>query len=476
MWLTALYPIKHPRGVAIPGDVFEGDAVLISAGLATASLVAPPPAPVDTTLSITAAQISDAGAGGLEVLKKGSVPEIAALVSWDKSTSQRIRRMRDRIGKESLNLTQLGNSIVIGSSISGKPPFGDQMSPISDMRFSGIANKAVGGHKSIDIINIQLPTIPVGTEALMVMEGTNDATAGVPVATHIQQMHKILRYGIDNFDAVPLLVSTPPNSEVSAKPFIEKYALAQRLYAEDHAIPFADPWGAYTDVDGTLADAVQGDGKHFNIVLHSYAARECLAQFTGRPSPLIPRSDTDKSGLIQTNALMTTDTTSSGVVVPTGWALASAAGVSGAMSAATLPVRGRWFDISMSSVAAASSINATRELGNPLSYGNVGDVLRIAGYFRFANTANVNAAARLWVGATPANVAKYLFDTPVGFDPQYFSAEVQIPPNTTGTSKVFLTATSADGSNVFTGSVGVACVQVYNVTRARFVADFWAAV
>lgn len=83
MWLTALYPIKHPRGTAQPGDVFEGDAALISAGLAAASLVAPPPAPVDTTLSITAAQISDAGAGGLEVLKKGSVPEIAALVSRD---------------------------------------------------------------------------------------------------------------------------------------------------------------------------------------------------------------------------------------------------------------------------------------------------------------------------------------------------------------------------------------------------------
>lgn len=94
MWLTALYPIKHPRGVAMPGDVFEGDAVLISAGLATASLVAPPPAPVDTTLSITAAQISDAGAGGLEVLKKGSVPEIAALVSGDCPGADRVTPCR----------------------------------------------------------------------------------------------------------------------------------------------------------------------------------------------------------------------------------------------------------------------------------------------------------------------------------------------------------------------------------------------
>lgn len=81
MWLTAIYPIKHALGVAKPGDVFDGDASLISLGLASASLVAPPPAPVDASLSITAAQISDAGAGGVEVLKKGSVSEIRDLVS-----------------------------------------------------------------------------------------------------------------------------------------------------------------------------------------------------------------------------------------------------------------------------------------------------------------------------------------------------------------------------------------------------------
>ena len=309
----------------------------------------------------------------------------------------------------------------------------------------------------------------------MAMEGTNDATAAVPVATHMRQMHKILRYGIDNFGAVPMLVSTPPNSESGAKPLIEKYSLAQRIYCEDHAVPFADPWGAYTDVDGTLADAVQGDGKHFDITLHSYAARECLAQFTSRPSPLIPRSDTDQAGLIKTNALMSADTTSSGVVVPTGWTLASATGVSGAMSAGTLPVRGRWWDMTLNNVAGTASISLTRDLGNPLTYGNVGDVLRIVGYFRFTSGANINAAARLWIGATPSNQSKYLFDTPVGFGATYFAVEMPIPENTTAVSKIFVSAASSNGS-IYSGSIGMACVQVYNITQSRVITDFWAAV
>lgn len=56
MWLTAIYPIKHARGVAQPGDVFEGDAVLVAAGLATSSQVAPP---VDTTSTGDTIQISN---------------------------------------------------------------------------------------------------------------------------------------------------------------------------------------------------------------------------------------------------------------------------------------------------------------------------------------------------------------------------------------------------------------------------------
>lgn len=206
---------------------------------------------------------------------------------------------------------------------------------------------------------------------------------------------------------------------------------------------------------------VQGDGKHFDIVLHSYAAKENNKQlFSGSPGLLLPRSDTDQAGVIKTNALMT-----AGSTTPTSWVIAGV--TSSEMTAGVHPVRGRWSEHTCTGAAAATN-NIYRDLGDPLTWGNPGDVVRVVGFFKFANTSNANLAARLWIAATPVNVSTWLFDTPVSFDETYFSVEAVIPSGTTGTSRLYVQHGNSS-AGTYSCTFGFAGLQVYNITQARII-------
>ena len=405
-------------------------------------------------------------AGAMVTALQGGTPEqrqeIGSLVSGAGAAT----RLLADYGLKSYGMTACGNSIVAGSGINSKPPFLQQMPPKSVGRLKFVANHAVGGKKSAEIITEQLPLVNASvTKVLAFLEGINDAgiSAPVSVAQHIANYNTICNWAIER-NIAPLVVETPPNSyALVSKTHAEKYALAERIYCEDKGIPFAAPWGEFTDPDGTWTDAVQGDGTHPTLTVHARAGDIVLSQFeTRRPAPLIPRSDADQAGVIQTNALLSLDTAGA----PTSWSVGGV--TSSNMSAATLPVRGRWSNHVCTDRPAATN-NVFRTLGNPLLYGAVGDTLRIVGWFRFAPVTNMNLAARLQITASPVNSSTWLFDTSVGFAETYFTADVVIPSSTTGNSYLFVQHSNAS-SGSYSGEFGFACLQVYNVTQHRFVA------
>lgn len=398
------------------------------------------------------------------VFDAGTAPQKAAFQSSVSGSGAATRLLAD-YGLRSYLMTAVGNSIVAGSGINSKAPFLQQMPPKSAGRLKFLANHAVGGKKSAEIITEQLPLVSATTKLLPFMEGVNDAgnSSPVSVAQHIANYDTICKWALER-SIVPLCIETPPSSYVlTSKTLMEKYALAERIYCEDKGVPFVAPWGKYTDVDGTWADAVVGDGVHPTIAAHNYASSEVLSQFESRrPAVLIPRSDTDQAGVIQTNALLSLDTAG----VPTSWTVGGV--TSSNMSAATLPVRGRWSNHVCTGIAAGTN-NVLRSLGNPLTYGAVGDILRIVGWFRFAPSSNMSLACRLQITATPGNSSTWLFDTAEAFGETYFTADVAIPANTTGNSYLFVQHSNAS-SGTYSGEFGFACLQVYNVTQHRFVA------
>ena len=266
MWLTALYPIKHPRGVAMPGDVFEGDAVLISTGLAAASLVAPPPAPVDTTLSITAAQISDAGAGGLEVLKKGSVPEIAALVSG-------VRSKIYALGRFPLKVSILGNSFCTPNTAGWFYEF------CSASRGMLLADAVLGvaGNTSAQML-ARVGTVPMTTDACVVFEGLNDASGSVTPQQHTSNIRQIsdalLLSGV-----LPIIaLASPKNSSGIA---MGNYRAALAYFAKTYGLPIIDPFGGYFAPSQGWASGTSLDGTHPTEIVYRDAGRTAWDQVRG---------------------------------------------------------------------------------------------------------------------------------------------------------------------------------------------------
>lgn len=342
MWLTALYPIKHPRGVAMPGDVFEGDAVLISTGLAAASLVAPPPAPVDTTLSITAAQISDAGAGGLEVLKKGSVPEIAALVSG-------VRSKIYALGRFPLKVSILGNSFCTPNTAGWFYEF------CSASRGMLLADAVLGvaGNTSAQML-ARVGTVPMTTDACVVFEGLNDASGSVTPQQHTSNIRQIsdalLLSGV-----LPIIaLASPKNSSGIA---MGNYRAALAYFAKTYGLPIIDPFGGYFAPSQGWASGTSLDGTHPTEIVYRDAGRTAWDQVRGYAmmSPLRTLSDVYGGTLV--GALFQSSTAGLG----TGWSKSGTA-VATIEDASVDGYFGNWQTLSASAATSNSSISQTYTL------------------------------------------------------------------------------------------------------------------
>lgn len=302
-------------------------------------------------------------------------------------------------------------------------------------------NFGVGGAAS-SALAAQAANVPTGT-ACLVMEGTNDAAAGVTVGTHIANMKAavavLLARGV-----TPIVVASPPRDTTTA--LIDSYSVAERVWCMDDNLYFVDPWGKVTDTDGTWAAGASSDGDHPNNATYYSMGKMIADQLLGIESNYwVPRTNSN----VLTNPLCLTDGDANNR--PDGWGGFSLPTFS-ALATGTHPIRGN-------RALAAISQTATMELYNEAAVSpgvlEVGDEILITGLISLANMSNClfRVYAENSFFLTQANQA-----TTIGVQARYIA---------TGNVQVWLESRSLAGG-AYTCDLTFGCFSILNLTRNRF--------
>lgn len=352
--------------------------------------------------------------------------------------------------RRGLKLSAIGNSIV-GTSVT---PFWHLAATKSGGRVTVCKNVAAGGATSSALVG-QLASLDGACNAVLLMEGTNDASQSVSVAAHIANMRAAIR-AIKARGLLPVLIAAPPN-DAAYSATSNAMALADRFLAEDEKIPFFDPWGRLTDTDGTWTAGASTDNVHPLPASEEIIGADLWTLMdAGETGYLLPRSNAG-NGLGTSNVLQLTDTNADGL--PDSWSALSLTAPTYSLTAESYPFRGN-------KSKAVISQSSTGSLYRIFSLGTtaVGDTVRATGFLSLETSSNMYVKAYMRFQGSEVDIhgAVIVGDT----TSRFFSLEGKVPPGTTDI-RVFIQV-SGQASGAFSGTAGFGGIDVYNVTQNTF--------
>lgn len=265
------------------------------------------------------------------------------------------------------NLTCIGDSILLGPGGTSNPAQLDFSSfygwacALSNNRFQLYDAQAVGGTTTAQMLATQLPAVlnlNPKPAACLVMGGTNDVGASVPVATSIANIIAICT-ALSAARISPILCTIPPRTSSESG----SADLNRRIvrYAAQNGITCVDIYHLLVDpTNGRMQTAYNGDGVHPSAL----GAKLCGAFIAASISPLFPYVTPWMSGYNTdpnvglANPLLLLDTNADGI--PDNWVQSLGSGATTALaadpSAATTTLNG-------ATTAGADSIVVTANTG-----------------------------------------------------------------------------------------------------------------
>jgi lysophospholipase L1-like esterase len=303
-------------------------------------------------------------------------------------------------------------------------------------------NFGVGG-AATSALAAQAANVPTGT-ACLVMEGTNDAAAGVTVSTHIANMKAAVAILLSR-GVTPIVIASPPRDTTTA--LIDSYSVAERVWCIDEGLYFCDPWGKLTDTDGTWTSGASSDGDHPTNAAYYTAGKMIADQLLGIESNYwVPRTNSN----VLSNPLCLTDGDTNNR--PDGWAGFSLPTFS-ALATGTHPIRGN-------RALAVISQSATMELYHQASVSpgvlQVGDEILITGLMSLANMSN--CLMRVYSQENSFFLTQANQPTVIGLQSRFV---------VTGNVQVWIEARSLAGG-AFTCDLTFGCFSILNLTRNRY--------
>jgi len=317
------------------------------------------------------------------------------------------------------------NVHVFGNSIAAQNTFTDLESMSSGL-IKVVANDAVGGTNSTQVLaRIQSVGINPAADAVMYLEGANDAAGGVTVAAHYANMAAI-RAVIIAAGKVPILIKAGP-TDLSYKALLEKMAYAQYCLAIKTQTPMIDCFQSLCLNTGGFKSGKSSDGLHPNRPACGEADGNIIAILKAKTPPQhLPRSQAG-IGLIGSNVQMLTDTNADGV--PDGWNHYNDGTC--AISDAAAPALGKKVTVTATNVTALPASLRTVTFAAA-----AGDVIRFTGRGRFVSCTADNGLFLISLTFTLAAGGNYAVDvvrtSAKTVDPLYLDALVTLPGAVTG--------------------------------------------
>lgn len=356
--------------------------------------------------------------------------------------------LSDLMHSQGLRLGTVGNSI-----INSQTAFWLVAASNSGGRIIPERTRSVGGVTSSALVG-QVALLDSNCNSVLMMEGTNDGSQGVPLATHVANMRAAVD-AVRGRGWLPILIATPPTDRAFSAA-TSSMALADRFLAESEGIPFFDPWGRVTDTDGTWMPGASADQIHPIPATERAVGDDLWAMMVaGETGYLLPRSNTGL-GLFGSsgNQLQLLDSDNDGL--PNGWKPLSLTGPTFSAAPIAHPFRGK----KCSAKVAQASQGYIYRTFNAAGV-TPGDVVRLTGFVSLANSVNMKVRVfyRFNTVLVDVTCAVLIGDT----GDRYFEAEVQVPAGLTDMTVFIQCAPQTTGS--FFGTVGFGGFDVYNVTR-----------
>jgi lysophospholipase L1-like esterase len=115
----------------------------------------------------------------------------------------------------SLRYVALGDSYTIGTSVAERERWPNQLVAL-EPRLQLVANLAVNGFTSRDVIEVELPRLDaLRPEFVTVLIGVNDVVQGVPVETYRRNVVRLLEDAVERVGSDRILVVTTPDYTVT---------------------------------------------------------------------------------------------------------------------------------------------------------------------------------------------------------------------------------------------------------------------
>lgn len=348
-----------------------------------------------------------------------------------------------------------GNSIVAGVD---NIAFLDEAVYACAPNLIWVSNEGIAGNTTEQMIDRLATDIPDTADAVLIMEGSNDAGAGLTPGEHYANMAAI----VDHFAArgiVPILVAPPPRSGSVA--LTTAYHAATYLVALDRGINIFDPWLDSVETDGDWVSGADSDGIHPTHATSQTAAANLAAQILGTDAApqFAPRSNSAGTAgycLSGGNCFMLSDSNSDGT--PDGWTLVGGTPGTASLVSAPTGFRGQFARHTANSaggypylrkrIAASGNFDAGDEL-----------LISMAVETSVDNTSNNQAWISVTVDGGVSDVLKQAHTASLGGN-RIFKT---VTPTTTGNLDVNLHV-----NNSYSGQyVGVGELEVYNLTKIR---------
>ena len=183
-----------------------------------------------------------------------------------------------------------------------------------------LENQGVGGDGTQDMID-RIANIPSDTTLCTVMEGTNDAGAGVTALVHAQNM-KIIFDNLIGRGINPVLILPAPRDSAAITLMIRTMSLYDWVTARNLGMMCFNPFDQLSDGYGYFKAGLSSDGLHPDEPAEQTAGDTLWGMYSEGGSTL-PLNTNNNYGLI-VNSLFMTDATSDGK--PDGWATGGGTG------------------------------------------------------------------------------------------------------------------------------------------------------
>lgn len=250
-----------------------------------------------------------------------------------------------------------GTSITAGNeggTVSHKgPSYPNYVGLLSAGRIEVQSNAGRPGYRIDQLLGVfDTDVTPFAPSLVFIEAGTNDATAGVDLATYAgyyqQYIAKIRAIG-----ARPVIILSPPNNATTARKTLTiQYKAWLRQYAAAQGIDLVDLDKALIDTaTGAFLAALTSDGTHPKNGTNPIIAQAIVDQIVPTlPAylPLLPTDNTDPHNLV-TNGLFVGTTSGTGgaggTLIPAGWSRNGArnAAVTGSLVTGDTAIIGNWW-------------------------------------------------------------------------------------------------------------------------------------